>query len=881
MPTPPPDDATRTDFAEPPTPTGPPDGTLSFPPADPDHPTPVLDSVPPSPEALRWPSIPGYELEAELGRGGMGAVYKARDRQLNRPVALKVLLAGRYLDPAARLRFATEARAVAAGRHPNVVEVYEVGEHDGLPYLVLEYCAGGSLAARARQEAVPPRQAAELVEPLARAMHAAHAAGVIHRDLKPANVLLDEKGTPKVTDFGLARQLADESGFTRTGAVMGTPSYMAPEQALGRTKEVGPHSDQYSLGATLYDLLTGRPPFKGTSVEDTLEQVRTRDPLPPTQLQPGCPKDLETICLKTLSKDPAKRYADCAAFADDLRAYLDGRPITARPVGSAEKLWRWAKRNPRVAALTAAVAVLLLVIGTGGAAAAVVFDEKKREAVGLAKRESDAHALAEEKREVAEKALAAEAAARKDEAEQYAFARETAVKVAIDVPDLLRQAVFTRAVQAKVQEVLGEAMTAQLARAGHVRGLPERGVMIYHQQLGELLRMQGKQTDARKHLETARDISARLLAAETREVDKAKGNHAVSLVKLALQVRDLEGILGHEKALVRLREAERLRREVAGAPTTGEIPPAEAKANLADVLNHVAETYRRLQRYDLARPPAEEALALRKAVVDLTERGTPAAAAAQKQLADAHVEAGKVRRGAGDEKGAEEALVAGAGIYRRLVQTNDPNLQDRVDAAKAAREAGDFLLMRGRLAEAEPHHRRDLELMRSLLTIVEVRNAQRELGDAYYRSATLAHKMGERDDALRLYRKCRELRVWLVDAEPADTIAVLRLAAADARLGDHAAAAAGAEKSLRRMPHHITVAYDAACAFALCAAAAADPAEKKAYTARTLEVMDTLVGRLKFTDANRLATDPDLEGLKGEVKFQELLKVAEAGKKKE
>src|SRR5215212_6997240 len=216
----------------------------------------------------------------------MAVVYKAVQLGLNRTVPPKMILAGGHASPTQLGRFQAEARAVAAVRHPNIVQIYEIGEHDGLPYFSLEYCPGGSLDAKVHQEPQPPRKAAELLEQMARAMKAAHDAGVIHRDIKPGNVLLDEKGTPKITDFGLAREQDEDAGNTKTGSILGTPSYMAPEQALGKTKEVGPHSDQYSLGATLYDLLTGRPPFKGTSVMETLEQVRTREPVPPAQLQP-------------------------------------------------------------------------------------------------------------------------------------------------------------------------------------------------------------------------------------------------------------------------------------------------------------------------------------------------------------------------------------------------------------------------------------------------------------------------------------------------------------------------------------------------------------------------------------------------------------------
>jgi WD40 repeat protein len=306
--------------------------------------------------------VAGYEILSTLGRGGMGVVYQARQTKLNRLVALKMILAGGHAGEADLARFATEAEAIARLQHPNIVQVYEVGAHEGRPFFSLEFCAGGSLDRKLGGTPLPPVEAARLVETLARAMHAAHQANVIHRDLKPANVLLLEDGTPKITDFGLAKKL-DEVGQTQSGAIMGTPSYMAPEQAGGPSKQMGPAVDVYALGAILYECLTGRPPFKAATALDTLMQVVADEPVPPTQLQSKTPKDLETICLKCLQKEPTKRYASSAALADDLGRFRAGEPIRARPVGRLERVVKWVRRNPAVAGLTAAV-LLVLVAGT-------------------------------------------------------------------------------------------------------------------------------------------------------------------------------------------------------------------------------------------------------------------------------------------------------------------------------------------------------------------------------------------------------------------------------------------------------------------------------------------------------------------------------------
>jgi hypothetical protein len=306
--------------------------------------------------------VPGYEELEEIGRGGMGVVYKARQITPPRIVALKMVLVGRHAGPAALARFKAEAEIVARLQHPNIVSVFEVGEHDGLPFFSLEYCPGGSLDRKQAGTPMPPLEAARLVEVLARAVQHAHEQGVIHRDLKPANVLLAADGTPKITDFGLARQL-DQQGRTATGAVLGTPSYMSPEQAAGRNKEVGPATDVYALAVILYELITGRPPFRGDSALEVLHQVCACEPAPPRQLQPLCPRDLETICLKGLEKSPRKRYASARELADDLRRLQEGRPIRARHVGRFERALLWALRHPTRAAVYGVTALLLLLMG--------------------------------------------------------------------------------------------------------------------------------------------------------------------------------------------------------------------------------------------------------------------------------------------------------------------------------------------------------------------------------------------------------------------------------------------------------------------------------------------------------------------------------------
>jgi serine/threonine-protein kinase len=323
-----------------------------------------------SPEPSRsieeLPQVPGHEVLSVLGYGGMGVVYEARHVPLNRTVAVKMLLRGAQADLASLKRFKREAEAVAALCHPNIVQVHEVGDHDGLPYFTMEFVEGGSLSQRLAQNPLDAREAAALVSTLAQAMQAAHRSGIVHRDLKPANVLLTADGVPKIADFGLARRIGGESSLTFADARPGTPSYMAPEQVRDGSHAVGPAADVYALGAILYETLTGRPPFWSEVSVETLRQVVEDEPVRPSRSNPRVPRDLETICLKCLSKDPLRRYVSAAALAADLDRFLHGEPILAKPVGALERTWKWMRRRPAHATIAAgAVLAVLSLAGAG------------------------------------------------------------------------------------------------------------------------------------------------------------------------------------------------------------------------------------------------------------------------------------------------------------------------------------------------------------------------------------------------------------------------------------------------------------------------------------------------------------------------------------
>jgi tetratricopeptide (TPR) repeat protein len=438
---------------------------------------------------------PGYEIIGELGRGGMGVVYKAWQVSLKRVVALKVIRADAYAHPGAAARFHAEAEAAARFQHSNIVQVFEVGEHDGLGYLALEYVAGGGLDRKLSGSLQDPHYSARLTESLARAIHYAHQRGIVHRDLKPANVLLTEDGIPKITDFGLAKLLERDQGLTQDGELLGTPSYMAPEQVRGAPHQISPATDVYALGTILYEMLAGRPPFKGTTPLSTLEQVSSSEPLSPSKLQRHIPRDLETICLKCLAKEPRRRYASALDLADDLRRFLEHQPIEARPTPVWERAWKWARRRPGVATallFTVSAIVLAAVVG-------VHYNARLRAALRAAQR--------------AERAadMSAQAAT-----EQRNLALNALKQLVFDVQERLGQTPATRSLR---QSLLSTAI-AGLEEIGHsaAGSAPDLNQAVAHQKLGDIFRIIGRSADARRHLERSRRFAEDLLAINPRDL---------------------------------------------------------------------------------------------------------------------------------------------------------------------------------------------------------------------------------------------------------------------------------------------------------------------------------------------------------------------------
>jgi tetratricopeptide (TPR) repeat protein/predicted Ser/Thr protein kinase len=525
------------------------------------------------------PAIPRYEVLGVLGRGGMGVVYQARQTSLRRLVALKMILAGGHASTEQRARFRTEAEAAARLQHPNVVQIHEVGEHGGLPFLSLEFVDGGSLANRLDGTPWPPRQAAQLMETLARAVHAAHQRGIVHRDLKPANVLLTEDGTPKITDFGLAKVLDATAQLTGSGAVMGTPSYMAPEQTGRQPQAIGPAADVYALGAVLYELLTGRPPFRGETPLATVAQVVADEPVPPRRLQPGVPRDLETVCLKCLQKEPQKRYASAEALADDLRHFLNGEPIRARPVGPVGRLWRWGRRNPKVASL---LAILAVVVAAGTATVTALW------------------LVAEDRRRTAEGNLALAERRHQEARANYRKARDAVDQLARIGGEYLRHMPHQEKVR---QALLAEALRLNREFLQEKSDDPEvrQETARTYKRLGLLHHQLGERQEAEKLLRQAVDLGQRL-AEEFRDRPEYR-------VDLAGHYESLGFVLGSNRP----REAEEAYREglallkQAVADSPGE---PKYRDRLANVYNNLGILLVNLNRTRVAEECYREALGI-------------------------------------------------------------------------------------------------------------------------------------------------------------------------------------------------------------------------------------------------------------------------------
>jgi serine/threonine-protein kinase len=636
--------------------------------------------------------VPGFEILGELGRGGMGVVYKARHLKLKRLVALKMLLAGSHASESGLTRFQGEAEAVARLKHPNIVQVYDISEHEGRPYFSMEFVEGGSLSGKTSGDPQPLREAAQMVATLAEAMHYAHENEIIHRDLKPANVLLTREGQPKITDFGLAKQLDDTSHLSQTGDVMGTPSYMAPEQAAGRVKQLGPPADVWALGAVLYELLTGRPPFKSETPMDTLLQVLYADPVPPSFLRAKLPCDLETICMKCLEKDQARRYASARALAEDLQRYLKGEPIVARPVGGLVRSWKWIKRHPTVAA-SLAVTLLALVVVIGVVSSFYLREaELSRELKIERDRAREAEAEA-----VKQKGIAVERSVEAEENFQDAMAAVKAMLTDVGRSELANVPLM----ETVREELLGKALKFQQRFLGKKSQEPtlRRQTGQAYRLVGDIHAMLGHQAEAEKNYRDGIDLQ-RQLQRDYPDVPEYREDVALTYFQAGQMYRTRKQLAEAESAF---REALQIQDQLA-AQHAGE---PRYRQQLAQTWNERALVLLSSKRDAPAGEAYAEALRRQEQLV----KEYPDRPEFQEDLAGTHNDLGRYLRAAKEFVKAEEHYIKARDLFLHLADRNTKEARYRRKLAAARGNLGNVLRDNKKPKDAQ----KELEAARDLL----------------------------------------------------------------------------------------------------------------------------------------------------------------------
>ncbi len=790
--------------------------------ADPGPDTLDGDGATPHRPGGRVPYFGDYELRREVGRGGMGVVYEARQVSLNRVVALKMLLAGALAGEDDRRRFRAEAEAVAALDHPNIVPIYEVGSHRGDSYFSMKAIDGGTLASRLDEFAGHPREAARVVATVARAVHHAHQRGVLHRDLKPSNVLLDENGEPHVTDFGLARRVDGGGDLTQTGAILGTPSYMAPEQATGRRGAITTATDVHGLGAILYALLAGKPPFGGDSVLETLDEVRGQ---PPKPLGPGIDRDLGTICRKCLEKEPAARCASALDVAEDLERWLRGEPIAARPAGRAERLWRWCRRH-RVALITTLLIASSLVTGTV-MSVRQARRARRAEAAAVGQRDRARKSVDDMYTQVAEKWLSQDPdldpLQREFLLKALAYYEEFSREGAPSASELEEKASAEQRV-GDIQRKLGaldeaeRAYRSAVAIQGELRDRSPRSPFDRTRLaggltgLGELLRAEGRTDEAERVMRNALELNE-AVAAEFPDVPRYRTYLARSYTRLALLFRETGRWKAAEEADTR--SIALLEALAAEGPEDAEDRGALASsyANLGVLLSQTGR--------------ATEAEQVWGRVVRLYEAllpESPKDGAVRSGLALGNNNLGVLLYGEGRLEEAAEALGRAAELQEGLAADSPGAPQYLKGVADSRSNLALVLLALKRPEEAEEAFRRAIKHYEALATRwPDVRDHRSGLGAALNNLAVLLQERGEARESADLYRLAIEQQGAASRANPRNPtyLAFLRnhfdgLSQSLLQLGDHAGAAEASEELARISPRGLPDLLLAATRIAQC-----------------------------------------------------------------
>ena len=785
------------------------------------------------------PRVSGYELIRELGRGGMGVVYHARHRGLKREVALKMILSGVHASPEQLARFRAEAEAVAHLHHANIVQIYDVGQHDGLPFFSLEFVDGQPLDKLLAGQPQTEESAAQMIETLARAVHHAHEHGIVHRDLKPANVLLTKSGVPKVTDFGLVKRLEeDDASQTRTGTIMGTPSFMAPEQGRG-DRDVGPLADVYSLGTILYVMLTGRPPFLAATLTDTLLALLNDEPVPPSRLRPKVSRDIETICLKCLQKGPERRYASALELAEDLRRLQKHEPILARPVGRLARVWRWCRRKPLVASLSATAAALAVTVLIGAPIAAVLIAVQRNEAIEARNRAQKMQTLAEKNasdastaKEVAEKAKgeAEHQADRATKSKELAEKQRELAIAALDtlvnkVQNQLGDTARTYRLKREILESAFEGLKQVSAGSDAAGGQADPTMADAHQRMGRIFVDLGHPETALREYTSAHDLLRRLSDANPGDM-MARYNLSRSAMRLGgvcLLVGDLPAAHAYSKQCLDLRL------EIAR-----ERPVADVIRNLARAHVQMGEVLRDQERIEESRREFERARSLQE---QLLGRATD-----------------KTRGG-----------------YEEDLRITHDRLGEL------------HLLWIGEPEKSRQFYDQALKLARGLADADSASGvrARQNLAYAWSRLGTASQRLGDHAAASDQFQTSLALWEVLAREEDPEMLQVHgELALGLARAGRHGEAVAKADQLEKLSPEYPRNLYNVACCYALCAGAVAQqsagaPDEaatplRDQYVERAVQSLRKAIS-LGLEHLNFLKIDPDLDALRSEPAFRELI----------
>jgi tetratricopeptide (TPR) repeat protein len=838
------------------------------------EPSSLPDATDPS-----FPAVRGYKILGVLGRGGMGVVYRARDVKLDRIVALKMIIAGAHAGPEQLTRFTTEAQAVAHLRHPNIIQIYEVGERDGLPYVSLEFVDGGSLAQKCAGKPLADAGAARVTEKLAIAMHHAHENGVVHRDLKPANILVTADGEPKITDFGLAKRLEGDSSQTRSGTILGTPSYMAPEQAMGEGNLVGPHTDVYSLGATLYELITGRPPFLAANPMDTVMQVVREEPVPPSRLAPNVARDLETICLKCLHKDPTKRYPSARALAEDLGRFQSGEPITARPVGDAERLWRWCKRNPRLATSYGAVAALVLIGFIGSLVATFVIHRAKVAAVAAqslaegnerrAKSEQLRAEQAEHQATANAQLASANAQAASDQAELALDALRTVVS---EVDRELRDRSAMSPVRTKLLEMALTKVDQVAAKADGVTALDRIRAAAYQQKVFIYQGLEQPQKAAEQQ-QLAQAILERLAAANPQGVDadKARGNLGAAIDTLA----DLIRPRSPDDAKANYLRALEIREELRRNPQSDFYLPHVLDHFVANSLDRLGSVERDLNHLESARDYHLRALEIRRATVAVD----PNEVEFQESLAANLASLSAVEQSLGDWDSARKHLDESMTVRQGLADKDPINIRYKLTLATTQSQLGDLTLFLKDFPAAIEQYAAAEKLMRQVVESDGSLRYRRMLPGLYYRLATAELLANRPESSDEHFHKALEVIDGIVASNVQMTLGFKSIwMLVLGRCRNHAEAAKLAEDMSFTEPQPRWL-YNSACGFALCHAAVGHrkaPEELTAderslrdkYQAQALDAIQRAIQK-GYRDISELENNPELDSIRSHPGFVE------------